>query len=242
MKKIIFLITLFITSLTQLVTANDFTLITVLYNETHPARMKEYIYCLEKNLNHSNIKQIHVLYDTSKDKTTNQILDYLIQHNITITYISDRPTYDFCFSLANELYPNEKILLCNADIYYNETLASLENYDLENRFIVLTRWNVLRNGKLKQMYSRRRKPNIWSHDTWIFKTPIREFEDKTIQLGTTYCDCRIAYQAQQAGYKVINPCLSIKSCHLHLSGVRHQPKMGGKYLTLGIPWSKLSDD
>jgi len=39
--------------------------------------------------------------------------------------------------------------------------------------------------------------------------------------GVPGCDNKIAYLLQEAGYVVTNPSTTIKTYHLHLSGIRH---------------------
>lgn len=238
MQKSILSFVLFFTS--TVFAQAPFIFITVLYNETNSRRMQEYIDCLHYNLEHPLIEKIHIIYDTSKDDNKNKLLRFLQTKDLDITFINGRPTYGYCFSLANVLYPHRTIMVSNADIYFNKTLNKLKNVDLANKFIVLTRWNIGLGGRKRLEYIRRRKPNIWSHDTWIFQTPLIPFEHDDIQIGTAYCDCRIAYQAQKAGLTVLNPCLSIECCHLHQSRVRHHvmPSFNKKE-TLGVLWTTL---
>jgi hypothetical protein len=197
-----------------------FILITVLYNETNTNRITEYLTCLEKDLHHPLIEHVHIVYDTSKDTRSkkHQILNYLQDKGCTISYVDKRPTYGYCFALANTLYSNRRIILSNADIFFNETLAALETYDLKNKFLALTRWEVRKDGEIVPFNVSYR---LISQDTWIFETPLISFEHDSIFIGTNECDSFIAHQAQKAGLTVMNPCLTIQCCHLHLSGVRN---------------------
>ena len=222
------------------VSESPFICITVLYNEVNTRRIQEYITCLDRNLAHKLIEKVHVVYDTSKDDQHNTLLKYLQSKGIAITFVEGRPTYGYCFALANTIYPDRSIILSNADIYFNHTLWLLQEYDLTNTFLVLTRWNIGKRGRMTLEYARRRKKNIWSHDVWMFKTPLRAFENDAIRVGTVYCDCRIAYQAKQAGLYVLNPCLSVQCCHVHKSRVRHRstPSFNKKEI-LGVQWCRL---
>jgi hypothetical protein len=239
-KNFISLLSSVIVSVSSCHAEGNFTLITMLYNETNDERIVEYLTCLDQNLKHPDMKQIHVVYDTSKDNAQNRILDYLKQQNLIITYVTGRETYDFCFKLANELYANSVVIVSNADIYFNETLHLLIDYDLTNKFLALTRWNVTRDGSLAIYYWKDGRKAERSQDTWIFKTPLRQFDDPTVQIGVPHCDGRIAYEAQKSGLTVLNPCLTIQCCHLHLSGLHNYtaaPFPHGR--AIAVPWCVL---
>lgn len=195
---------------------SKFKLITTLYNETNEIRCLEYITCIEKNLKHPLIDTIHVIYETTKDKAAgNKLLDYLKSKNIKITYTPERPSYGVFFELANKEYPHCKVIVSNADIFFNETLNNLALYDLRNNFLALTRWDVTQDGSLTEC-----SPRGTCQDTWIFQTPLPIFENTTIKLGTWGCEHAIAYQAQKSGLFIANPSRSIQCCHLHLSAYR----------------------
>ncbi|MGB8367546.1 MAG: hypothetical protein WCD44_04265 [Candidatus Babeliales bacterium] len=239
-KIIICILSWFI--INSIVAGNGFILFTVLYNETNKQRMQEYISCFERNNIHPLIDEIHVIYDQTRDDDDNKLLQFLKNKGIPITYVTGRPTYNFCFMLANNCYSHKKIILSNADIYFNNTLLLLQDYDLTNKFLALTRWNVQKNGKIELQHASSRRDNIWSQDSWIFQTPLPSFVNDTIKLSTINCDTWVAYYAKNAGFDVINPCLDIQCCHLHLSQIRHlgnmpPPKGSG----FGVPWTKLKN-
>lgn len=197
-----------------------FACITLFYNETKQERINEYITCLERNLAQDSIETIHVLYDTSNDDNENKLLNYLKNKNIKISYQIGRATFRDCFEIANKYYPNRKAIIACADIFFNDTLKLLEKYDLTNKLIALTRWDVQEDGSIKP-YIRDGKPAIDSQDVWIFKTPMRRFENDDLAIGLMGDDNRLAYWADKAGLHVFNPCKTIQCCHLHLSGIRN---------------------
>lgn len=191
----------------------------MLYNEKRSERINEYITCLKSNITNKAISKIHVLYDSSADDKTNELFDCLLQYpNITIDLIHGRATYQYCFELANRLYPNQNIILSNADIFFNETLSALNSFNLSNRFLALTRWTVNRDNSLTLLHGT--QPISTSQDAWIFQTPIKQFK-ADIPLGVPGCDNAIAFQAQKASLKVIDPCLTIQCCHLHRSDIHN---------------------
>jgi len=217
-----------------------FHLITFLYNEQNSDRAQEYLECLDKNLANPRIASVHILYDTSKDTETNLLLNSLRSRKVKITLTSNRPSFFYCFSLANSLYPNQRIIFCNGDIYFDETLAALDNEELYGRFLALTRWEP--EDVLAGI------PNFkigWAHyDSWIFQTPI-PLSDELLEIfpGTWHCDGKLVYAACANGLYTLNPCLTIRSIHHHKIDVRTYEKPPlGKAKIINLPWSTLATE
>ncbi len=215
-------------------------LITMLYNETNPRRIQEYKTCLENNLRHSSIASIHVLYDTLKDDGRNEMLAYLKTRNVSISYIRGRPSFISCFELANAMFPASKVMLTNADIYFNDTLKILESYSLQDKFLAITRKEVGADGRLSYMRGNAyRGREEGSADTWIFQTPIPLFERQDILLGTVFCEIELNYQVDKLGLAVINPYFTIDCLHVHLTPQRHWTMR--PYPTKDFLYPKLED-
>ncbi len=221
-------------------------LMTSLYNETHIARIKEYVTCLEHNLLHPLIEECCIIYDMSKDNLSKKlpILSFIKRKKLTVVRSNQRPTFGDFFELANKNYMNKRIIICNADIFFNSTLALLQNINFDNKFLALTRWDVKPDNSLELFYYRAntdRIPAIDSQDAWIFTTPIKRIEN-TKKIGTMGCDNRLAYQVAIKGYEVLNPCLSIQCCHLHLSAIRnYDPSPISNDPFLAVYWTSVAD-
>lgn len=222
-----------------------FILITSLYNEVDQNRTREYCECIMRNLAHPRIEKIHIVYDISRDDTENNLLYFLQSLNLTITYVSGRPTFGDIFKIANS-YDKKKIIISNGDIYFNDSLLALDDYDLHGKFLALTRWNVQKNGSLElfAQYDKKGKFSLssyYSQDAWIFQTPLVPFANATMKMGTMTCDSLLAYQAWASGLDTFNPCLTIQCCHLHLSNVRHyDSKPAASKLTRPLQWVHLN--
>ncbi len=135
--------------------------------------------------------------------------------------------------MANDYCPDSNVIICNADIYFNKTLSLLNAYNLTDKFLALTRWDIQKNGRLQLVR------NPYSQDAWIFQTPIRHINSEDIPLGTWWCDSKISLRAYQSGLKIINPCLSIQCLHLHLSGIRSKDQGRATYIAIhGRPPTK----
>lgn len=220
-------------------------LITTLYNEPNARRAAEYVTCLRNNIAHPLISKIHVFYDTSRDRETQskKILLFLKSKasKITITYTKGRSSFKDCFDLANERYSGKKTVVANADIYFDETLRSLEKVSLDGKFFVLTRWNVLSDGQ-KELEFTGFLPGELSQDVWMFSSPIRNIRGAhEVLLGTHYCETRILEKIIAAGLSVSNPCLTIRANHLHMSPVRSWSPQKGPARIIRVPWCRLQD-
>lgn len=214
--------------------AQEFVLMIPLYNERIEARIKEYKECLEKNLANDAISQAHILYDVSKDKPDNNFLyNYLKELQaaspkpIVITTMNRRQTFQDFFDLANSAYPNQAIIVANADIFFDETLSLLQAYELHGKFLALTRWEPYPNeGAIWKHLACEGPLRSDSQDVWIFHTPIA-ITNAYFQLGTIACDPYIALVAEESGLQVSNPCLTIRCFHRHESRVRHYNSRAG---------------
>lgn len=199
-----------------------FILITSLYHEKNEVRRNEYKRCLSKNLVHPLIEEIVIFFDTKNPDPSNNLLQYIQNSSVRIEYIEGRPRFKCLCEYANQEYPDRKIIIANADIYFNETLSSIRTVGLEDMFIALTRWDEDKTGKLREFN------NEYSQDVWIFKTPVRTLCITEAELGTWTCDAKIGKSIYEAGYKIINPSKEVKSCHVHSSNIRNYtvPKPG----------------
>lgn len=161
------------------------------YKSDSQARQAELDICLEKNM----------------------ALPFLTVHDI-----QPRPTFNDYFKLAckhtltGDFDKDDIFVIANSDIYFDETLL-LANQIKHGEVYALTRYDIKRGQA--RFFDR---PD--SQDVWIFRGGINPIEGADFHLGVGGCDNRIAYLLNKAGYKVTNPSLSIKTYHLHESGIR----------------------
>jgi hypothetical protein len=168
---------------------------------------------------------IRLLVNTYKsDSQARQIeLDTCLQKNLylpflTIHDIQPRPTYNDYFEVISKLIDNgdfsndDIFVIANSDIYFDETLL-LANQIKQGEVYALTRYDIKRGQS--RFFDR-----ADSQDVWIFRGGIKPIDGADFNLGVGGCDNRISYLLSKAGYTVTNPSLSIKTYHLHESGVR----------------------
>lgn len=204
-----------------------FTLITTLYSEQNEHRIKEYLHCLERNLNNQHVDEIVILYE--KKKNDDLFLGVLEKKNVKIVHINRRPTFRFIFEYTNRELPDKKIVVLNADIYFSISrgLNLMDTVDLSDRFIVLTRYNKVEYiehlGKtigveIKDEGIKLRSQHKlgYSIDCWIYRTPLKITFRCDYLLGTNRCDSCLNFQLKYfSDYTVYNPCLDIISIHEH---------------------------
>jgi len=147
--------------------------------------------------------------------------------------IGKRLTFSLAFQYANKLYNTTddvstgarqrwKVIIANADIYFDDTLASI-------RHSSLSQWPSAINGrphqtdapvkpKLIALSKWRPKDQyislllrVESQDAWIFTLPIPDeiVEITNFNLGAPRCDNRLAKIFQEFDYDVLNPVFLI---------------------------------
>jgi hypothetical protein len=187
-------------------------LITSYYNSNNEERQKELDLCLQKNIENNYIEKIYLLNDKiyglsflPEDKRKEKIIQIIVDDNN-----KNRLGFDYAISFINTNLHGKKCILSNSDIYFDDTLKELINYNLNNVFCAITRYenNILYNPNRRDLSS--------SQDTWIFLSPLKlNLNNCKFKFGHPGCDNRIAYLAKQSNYQVINPAKTIKTHHLH---------------------------
>lgn len=197
-----------------------FICITTLYNETNESRLNEYIISLEHHKKNQFIEKIIVFYDNSNGKN-DVLFDYFSTNSkIEIIECFDRPYFVDIFKYANNNFSNKKIILCNGDIIFDNSLHKFDSINLENKIYAITRWDFvdevtpkprIKNDKI--MHS--------SKDSWIFESSLVlndvNSEMNNIKMGTWNCDGAINTFLKDY---VVYECLNIKTYHVHFCNGR----------------------
>lgn len=171
------------------------------YIDPDPVRQAELEECLLRNIDNPYIERIVAL-----DEEGTEIID----HPKVIPHPFDgRPSYSDFFKVGNG-YDGVKVL-ANSDIFFDDTIE-LANRIKERQFFVLCRYEVDVSGNVKF------SDNIGMHDVWIWRG-INNIQT-SMGLGRWGCDHHIAGLMVRAGWAVFSPSKSIRSFHLHNSGVR----------------------
>jgi FkbM family methyltransferase len=187
-------------------------LLTAFYADPDPNRCGELLECLKRNLEHTQFEEVHVFVE---DASAHELLHrwFAAAPKLRLLQQGRRATYRDLFAHANTLPRGRIVIIANADIFFDESLARLNGHELSGRLLCLSRWDVRPDGSVAFF------DHSASQDAWIFQTPIRKFPCD-FHLGVPGCDNRLAWEAGHAGLQVSNPGRSVRANHLHLSGVR----------------------
>ena len=187
-----------------------FNLITTYYKPNNLERQKELDECLKKNYDNKFIEKIYLLNDSIYhfdfiENYENKIIQVIVNENNKA-----RLGFDYVINFVNSNLQDKKCIISNTDIYFDNTLELLTEYNFNNKFFGLTRYDENKIIKKND-----------SQDSWFFQSPLQIDIDKcNFKFGYPGCDNRFAYIVKESGYDVLNPCLTIKTHHLHSSNYR----------------------
>lgn len=185
-------------------------LFTSYYRDKSLVRQKELDLCLEMNIKNKFIEKIYIFLEGVK-------AEWPILDNPKVSVIeSVRPTYKIFFDFVNTVVTEEDIsIIANTDIFFDETIGSVDRINMKNLCLALSRWHYNPDGTIKLHREK------WSQDTWILKGKIKHVDFCSFHLGQRGCDNRIAYELNKAGYRLLNPAETIRTIHYHLSDLHN---------------------
>ncbi len=203
------------------------------FTSTNSNRDFEYKTCIRENLNCGSLEKIIVFIS---DETSELGFE---SEKVEIIKLKERPTFKFLFEWANQNYLNQICIIGNTDIIFDNSLEILNETDLENQFLALTRWDLFTENN--QWYVRffnhpwrgEITMGMLSQDSWIFKTPIQVDDRSNFLMGKPGCDNRVVAIYHELGYNVKNPSRKIITKHLHTTNYRtynHTDMVFGPYL------------
>jgi len=188
-------------------------LITQYYVPDKPKRAREIKECLRRNIENPLIDKILLLNESPQTLPDSpKIMEKVIGARLTYA--------DVIKFIKTEVIPNTIVIFANSDIYFDDTLRLLYSVDMRDTFMSLLRYEVKEEGE-PQLFG----PRGDSQDTWIVLSDsihAREWTwgDLEFPFGKGGCDNAINTEMMRAKMFVVNPALTIKTYHLHKSGVR----------------------
>jgi hypothetical protein len=179
-------------------------------------RAKEIQTCLEKNLACPWIDHILLLNEE----------DYALPASpkLRVVLHPRRLTYEAVLRASLEHVPRgDYVVFANSDMYFDETLRSLWSISLAERrmFLALLRWEHADGGTPPALFG----PRSDSQDVWIVARDCLDFPIKSEEFGFPFgkpgCDNALAVCFLKHKFIVCNPAYSIRTYHMHASGVRN---------------------
>ena len=191
-------------------------LVTTYYNDRVKERDSELLTCIRSNISNKAIDSVVVLVEKGTTLPFNH-------PKVIWEWTETRPTYNDFFNTANK-YNYGLSVIANTDIYFDDyNLGIVKASIKENECYALSRWDIQLGGDSIHHASRD------SQDVWIFKGKIKNINGFS-KIGVCGCDNRIAHEISEVGYDVINPSKTIKSYHLHITGVRNYRRVEGEVI------------
>jgi hypothetical protein len=200
------------------------------FKSQNTSRDQEYIFCIKQNISNPLIEKIHVFISDESILNENS-------EKLQIVKLDKRPTFYDLMEYCNLNLEGQKCIIGNTDIIFDDSIGNLKEFEFENQFIALTRWDLYQkeNNWYINYYH-----NLWwnpskdgslnenesiftsefSQDSWIFSSPIKLDDRAKFMMGKPGCDNRISQLMHENGYNVINPSRLIKTLHFHQTNYR----------------------
>ncbi len=181
------------------------------YKNPRSERAEELNFCFLENINSKEFDYIHIFAQSELPITE-------IPDNIKVTNISDRLTYQYYIEYAkNNIPENDIVVLCNADIFFDESISKVKEIDLSNKVLALTRFCPYHGHWVNEQeqvipYHNHNR----SQDVWVWKNPLNTKKGNyNFNIGVLGCDNKVTYQFHLDEYQIWNPSFSIICYHKH---------------------------
>jgi hypothetical protein len=182
-------------------------------------RRREINRCLAENVACPYIDKILLLNeDNFFDQYPEDPKDKIIQR-----VIKKRLTYEAVIrAIKDEVPPDTIAVFANSDIFLEKTTRLLWSIKLQDKFITLLRWDVPEEKGESTLFG----PRDDSQDTWvIWSTSVKsrtwKWNDLNFPFGKNGCDNAINLEMLRQKFLISNPAYSIKTQHVHASGLRN---------------------
>lgn len=182
-------------------------------------RGKEIRKCLEMNIQNPYIDKIVLLNEKELLPSISFRKD-----KIQEVIIGKRLTYAAVLKWIYENAPKDTLcVFANADIWLDSVMwKDMWTADIQNAFLALLRWDVQEDGSESKLFG----PRNDSQDTWgVLSDSIQSrtwnWPSLEIPFGKAGCDNAITVEMLRQKFLIVNPSLSLKTHHYHLSGMRN---------------------
>lgn len=204
---------------------NETWVFTQFFKHKDNKRYNEIKECLIKNCACPHIDKIVLINE--KDYTS-EFSKIQGSQKITQFISGRRLTYANFLQYVYDVVPrNVFTILCNADIYFGDSLLDLHKTNMADKMLGLLRWDVGPDGL--EANAKIFGPRADSQDTWIFLSDsIKErkwdYNKFNFQLGQPGCDNAFAGHILRQRFLISNPAVNFKTFHLHNTNIRNYDK------------------
>jgi hypothetical protein len=204
---------------------NEIWVITQFFKHRDAKRFNEIKECLIKNCECPYIDKIILINEKDYSSDYETISG---SNKIQQVVSGKRLTYaDFLKYVKENVPSNVIIALCNADIYFGESLLDLHKINMADKMLGLLRWDV--GPDMVTSNATLFGPRADSQDTWIFlsdsiKSREWDYTKFSFQLGQAGCDNAFAGQILRQKFLIANPAVTFKTYHLHNTNIRNYDK------------------
>lgn len=193
------------------------------------SRFEEVNTCIKQNLTSEYFSNIIFFVHTEHNNILQEFLKNIEykknKPSIEVHVSNDDPSYQLFFDTINQKYQNLDYIniLSNSDILFDDTIKLIDNIK-NSEFYCLTRYE---NDKLHAdaclKWSDPKEgiiPYSDSQDVWIWRGENKIKNATEVFIGRPGCDNKIALKAFINNYVVSNPCLDVKTYHIHKTNIR----------------------
>ena len=183
-------------------------------------RKKEIFGCLRRNIRNPCFTRIFLLNESTIDP---QYIPDDPEGKVEQFQIGKRMDFVSIYQFITTRNLQGYIVIANADIYFNQTLSSIQNTNLhkEKSIITLLRYNLNYSYDELEIFG----PRYDSQDSWIFHTNYcvssKYWKGFNIPIGTVGCDNKILYIFKILGFTIFNVPKLIQSIHWQDSKFRN---------------------
>lgn len=194
-------------------------MINVCYNAYRPVmfhRAAEVLSCFTVLLSDPSIDRLVVLSDEP---------DLSLPIKCKLVHTIGRPTVmEYVAALNTISGPEDVNVIINSDCFLDPHSTSRLHRIRHKQAYCISRHEVRSFVPLRTDASRSVTASAVtrynSQDCWAYRGPLRNGPWLDFNLGVQGCDNRLAYEFRNAGYKILDPYLTVRVMHCHDSGVR----------------------
>ena len=129
----------------------DIVLITQYYEAKNEQRFKENAVCLVNNLLNDNISKVVLLNEREYDLSiVLNSVDDKCKKKLKQVVIEDRLKFNDGFNYANTFLKNKIVIIANLDVFFDNSIEKCKNYDFNNLFLSLSRYDLVEDYKLNE--------------------------------------------------------------------------------------------